>query len=150
MYCLRVCVELKQRTIGTNFAVSCCLNSNTTQFGDSGNEVRVENVSIWSKGINSVPGPLVSEEDLIRGEKALSLLEVLVINVIESSGSGWVHVNGNPWIHVPRAHLLQLDCVLPVQWWVHWSLPIEVVYSIRELAAVGESKSVCTCKFAIN
>lgn len=148
-HCLRLCVDLKHRTIGTDFAISCSLDSNTTQFGHSSNEVSVENVSIRSKGINGVPGPLVGEEDLVRGEEALSLLEVLVINIVESSGSGWVHVDGNPLVHVPWAHLLQLGCVLPVQCWVHWSLAIEVVYSIGELAAVGESKGVCTCKITI-
>lgn len=147
MHCLRLyminqSLNLKHRTIGTNFPISRSLNSNTTQFGHSSHKVGVENVATRSEGINCVSGPWVREEDLVRGKEALSLLKVLVINVVEFTRSGWVHVDGNPRIHVPWAHLLQLGYVLLVQCWVHWG----AVYSTGELAAVGESKGVCTCQ----
>lgn len=147
MHCLRLyminqSLNLKHRTIGTNFPISCSLNSNATQFGHSSHKVGVENVGTGSKGINGVPRPWVREEDLVRGEEALSLLKVLVINIVEFTRSCWVHVDGNPRIHVSWAHLLQLGYVLLVQCWVHWG----AVYSTGELAAVGESKGVCTCQ----
>jgi hypothetical protein len=46
--------------------------------------------------------------------------------------------------------LLQLGCILFVQCWVHWTLVIEIEYSIGESVAVRETKSVCTCKIKIS
>lgn len=137
--------ESKHRAIGTNFPIPRSLHSHTTQFGDGSHKVGVEIVGITGKRIDSGPGPWVRKEDLVGGEKAFSLLKILVIHIVECSWSGRVHVDGYRRIHVSRAHLLQLDRVLPVQCGVHSARRAEVVYSIGEPAAMAESKGVCTC-----
>lgn len=138
-------LQLKHRAIGTNLSIPRSLHSHSSQLGNGIDEVGVEDIGITGKRIDSGLGPGVREEDLIGGKQTLPLLKILVVDIVECSRSGGVHVDGYPWIHVPGAHGLELARVLLVQCWVHGAARAEVEYSIGEPAAMAESQGVCAC-----
>ncbi|KAF7828638.1 scarecrow-like protein 32 [Senna tora] len=97
-------LHFEKRAIGTNLAIPGSLDSHSTQLSDGSHEVVVENFRTLGKRIDSRLGPGIRKEDLVGGEKAFSLLKILVIRIVEFSWSGRVHVDCYPGIHVSRAH----------------------------------------------
>ena len=96
--------SIKHSTVSANIPSLCSLDSHSAQLGYSSDEVGVEGFATGSEGIYGRPGPCVREENLVGGKEAFTLQEILVINIVELSGSGWIHVNGYSRIHNPRAH----------------------------------------------
>jgi len=69
-------------------------------------------------------------------------LEVLVVGVVERLRRCGVHVDGDPGVHVDRAHLPQLQGVAEVQGRIDRASRAEVVDPLGEFAAVRESNRV--------
>lgn len=88
----------------------------------------------------------VVEESLIGCEEAFPLGDELVVAQVKSSGALGIHLHQGPHVIMIMgfAFPLQLFCVLHVQWWVRVTLPAEVIQSLREGWAMGETDGVCT------
>ena len=137
--------RVENTTVGANIAIGSGLHSDPAQLSHGINEGLVEGLSTMGPNLNSGPGPCVGEEDLVGSEKAHSLLEILEVHIVESSGSVWIHVYCYPRIHVSRTHSLKLGCICRVQRWIHWICTAEIVYPVQQLRAVGESYRVRSC-----
>lgn len=86
-------------TINPNLTLIPSLNPHPSQLSDGGNKSVVESVLTGGKEVDGGLGPCVGEEDLVGGEEALALLEVLEVLIVEGLGSDRVHVDGDPGVH---------------------------------------------------
>lgn len=137
--------RVESTAVSANVAIGSGLDTDTTQLGHGSNEGSVEGLSTMSPNLDSGSRPCVTEEHLVGSEEAHSLLQILEVHIVEPCGCVWVHVYGYPWIHVSWAHLLKPACVGWVQRWIHWICTAEIVYSVCQFAAVGESDRVRSC-----
>lgn len=95
--------SIERRTINTNIPILARLHSDPAQPGHCIDEDFLEICRISGPSINKGAGPGVCEEDFIRGEQALPLLEILEVHVIKRLGRVWVHVDGYPGVHIRGA-----------------------------------------------
>lgn len=103
--------SIERRTVSTNVAAASCLYPHSPQLGYGSNEGILEGLRAGGPCIYGWLGSGICEQNLVRGEQALALLQVLVVHVVKYPGRGWVHVDGYRGIHVPRTHLLKLGCI---------------------------------------
>lgn len=99
---------------------------------------------IGSKQVDNFSRSGVTQQSLVRCEKALPLLEVLEIGIVECLRCGWVHVYCNSWIYISRTQVFESICVFQVQCWIYSAFAFEIVYPFGESAAVGESNRMCS------
>lgn len=95
------------------------LDADAAELGHGGDEGPFEGCGVLGPGVDSGAGTGVGMEDLIGGEEAQPLLEVLEVDIVEGPRGDGVHVDGDPGVDVARAHGLQLRRVGPVQRRVH-------------------------------
>lgn len=102
---------IKCSTVPTNVAMLPCLYSHSSQLGNGTDEGFLEGLRVGGPRIYGGSGPGVREQNLVRGEQALALLQILVVHVVEFVGRVWVHVDGYPRVHPLGAHLSKLEGV---------------------------------------
>ena len=106
--------SIERTTIDTNIPILARLHSDPAQPGHCIDEDLLEICRISGPSIHNGPGLGVCEEDLIRGEQAHPLLEILEVRIIKRIGRVWVHVDGYPGVHILWAHRLQLGRIILV------------------------------------
>lgn len=121
------------------------LDTNPSKLGNGGNEGLLEGGLVGREDVHDAPRSRIREEDLVGGEEACTLLEVLEVLVVKRLRGDRVHVDGNGWVSFLGAHLLQLPSICWVQCGINAPPPLEIVNSLCKFAAVGEADCVCTC-----
>lgn len=120
------------------------LDPDPTHLCDRGDEGLLECRVVRCEQVDRGPRSRICEQRLVRDEEALSLLEVLEVDVVERLRRCGVHVDGDSGVHVDRAHLPQLQRVAEVQVRVDPACWAEVVDPLGEFAAVRETNRVRT------
>lgn len=119
-----------------NFTLVSSPNPNSSKLSNGSNKSVIEGCVVRGKKVHNFSRSLTGKQRLIRGEQALSLPKVLVINVIKCKRCGWVHVNGDSRVNIFRAHFLELLCVCRIECWINSVSAFEAVNPMGEPAAV--------------
>lgn len=118
---------VKCSTVKTDIPVPPGLDPDPTQFSKGLDKTRIKGFRVQGPRVDCAFGSCVREENLVRGEQSLPLLQILKIGIVEGFGRGGVHVDGYPGVHISRAHVLELGRVLPVQGRVDRVGAVEIV-----------------------